>query len=189
MKKNWISIENKYTLKCLFAIEIQICQLFTLVWVTSVNKLSCKYFSIKCSYVYIFLKIKIANNLYLMVRSGSEFYISVNFRFHQLLISVENMNLLPSSIYKHLKTNLIKHEQSLIFGEYGSQLQCSKFPIVRSSMTTKNDYERPEFVTKLPEWRPEIFFYPDAEIYSFQVLWVDFSKLSLKMAINIKLFN
>ena len=53
--------------------------------------------------------------------------------------------------------------------------------IVRSSMTTKNDYGRPEFVTKLSEWRPEI--------YSFQVLWVDFPKLPLKMAINIKLFK
>jgi hypothetical protein len=51
----------------------------------------------------------------------------------------------------------------------------------------KNDYERPEFVTKLSKWRPEIFFYPDAEIYSFQVLWVDFPKLPLKMAIKIKL--
>ena len=39
------------------------------------------------------------------------------------------------------------------------QTQCSKFPVVRSSMTNKNDYGR-----------PEIFFYPDAEIYSFQVL-------------------
>jgi hypothetical protein len=65
--------------------------------------------------------------------------------------------------------------------------QCSKFPVVRSSLTTKNDYGRPEFVTKLSEWRPEIFFYPDAEIYSFQVLWVDFPKLPLKMAINISL--
>ena len=50
-------------------------------------------------------------------------------------------------------------------------------------MTTKNDYGRPEFVIKLSEWRPEIFFYPDAEIYSFQVLWVDFPKLPLKMDI------
>jgi hypothetical protein len=57
----------------------------------------------------------------------------------------------------------------------------------RSSMTTKNDYGWPEFVTKLSEWRPEIFFYPDAEIYSFHVLWVDFPKLPLKMALNIKL--
>ena len=33
-----------------------------------------------------------------------------------------------------------------------------------------------------------IFFYPDAEIYSFQVLWVDFPKLPLKiMPIDIKL--
>jgi len=30
--------------------------------------------------------------------------------------------MLPSSIYRHLKTNLIKHKQSLILGEYGSQL-------------------------------------------------------------------
>jgi hypothetical protein len=37
------------------------------------------------------------------------------------LISV-NMNLLSSSIYKHLKTYLIKHKQSLILGECGSQL-------------------------------------------------------------------
>ena len=48
-------------------------------------------------------------------------------------------------------------------------------------MTTKNDYGRPEFVTKLSEWRPEIFFYPNAEIYSFHVLWVDFPKLPLKI--------
>jgi hypothetical protein len=33
------------------------------------------------------------------------------------LISVKNMNLLSSSIYKHLKTYLIKHKQSLILGE------------------------------------------------------------------------
>jgi hypothetical protein len=38
------------------------------------------------------------------------------------LISVENMNLLSSSIYKHLKIYLIKHKQSLILGECGSQL-------------------------------------------------------------------
>jgi hypothetical protein len=38
------------------------------------------------------------------------------------LISVKNMNLLSSSIYKHLKTYLIKHKQSLILGECGSQL-------------------------------------------------------------------
>jgi hypothetical protein len=34
---------------------------------------------------------------------------------------VKNMNLLSSSIYKHLKTYLIKHKQSLILGECGSQ--------------------------------------------------------------------
>ena len=38
------------------------------------------------------------------------------------LISVKYMNLLLSSIYKHLKTYLIKHKQTLILGERGSQL-------------------------------------------------------------------
>ena len=47
MKNFRTSIENKYTSKCTFAIEIQIDKLFTLVWVTSINKFSCKYFSIK----------------------------------------------------------------------------------------------------------------------------------------------
>ena len=32
------------------------------------------------------------------------------------------MNLLSSSMYKHLKINLIKHKQSLILGKCGSQL-------------------------------------------------------------------
>jgi hypothetical protein len=32
------------------------------------------------------------------------------------------MNLLSSSIYEHLKTNLIKYKQSLILWECGSQL-------------------------------------------------------------------
>ena len=41
-------------------------------------------------------------------------------------------------------------------------------------------------VVRVTTW---ILFYPDAEIYSFQVLWVDFPKLPLKMAINIKLFK
>ena len=45
------SMENKYTLKFTFAIEIQIDRLFTLVLVTSISKFSCKYFSIKCSSV------------------------------------------------------------------------------------------------------------------------------------------
>jgi hypothetical protein len=40
----------------------------------------------------------------------------------KVLISVKNMNLLSSSIYKHLKTNLIKYKQSLILWECGSQL-------------------------------------------------------------------
>jgi hypothetical protein len=38
------------------------------------------------------------------------------------LISVKNMNLLSSSIYKHLETYLIKHKQSLILGECGRQV-------------------------------------------------------------------
>jgi hypothetical protein len=33
------------------------------------------------------------------------------------LISVKNMNLLSSSIYKHVETYLIKYKQSLILGE------------------------------------------------------------------------
>jgi hypothetical protein len=39
---------------------------------------------------------------------------------------------------------------------------------------------------KVTTWN---FLYPDAEIYSFQVLQVDFPKLPLKMTINIKLFK
>ena len=42
------SIENKYTLKRTFSIEIQIDKLLTLGWVTSINKFACKYFSFKC---------------------------------------------------------------------------------------------------------------------------------------------
>jgi hypothetical protein len=45
------SMENKYTLKFTFAIEIQINKLFTLALVTSINNCSCKYFSIKSSSV------------------------------------------------------------------------------------------------------------------------------------------
>ena len=64
-----------------------------------------------------------ANNPYLMVRSCSEYYTSMSVSgLPKFLISVKNMNLLSSSIYKHLKTYLIKHKQSLILGECGSQL-------------------------------------------------------------------
>ena len=64
-----------------------------------------------------------ANNPYLMVRSRSEYYTSMSVSSSPtFLISVKNMNLLSSSIYKHLKTYLIKHKQSLIIGECGSQL-------------------------------------------------------------------
>ena len=70
-------------------------------------------------------KADIANNPYLMVRSRSEYYTSMSVSgLPTFLILVENMNLLSSSIYKHLKTYLIKHKQSLnlILGECGSQL-------------------------------------------------------------------
>jgi hypothetical protein len=46
-----------------------------------------------------------ANNPYLMVRSGSEYYTSMLVSgLPTFLISAKNMNLLSSSIYKHLKT-------------------------------------------------------------------------------------
>ena len=64
-----------------------------------------------------------ANNPYLMVRSRSEYYTSMSVSSSPtFLISVKNMNLLSSTIYKHFKTYLIKHKQSLIIGECGSQL-------------------------------------------------------------------
>ena len=65
-----------------------------------------------------------ANNPYLMVRSRPEYYtsMSVSGLYLHFFISVKNMNLLSSSIYKHLKTYLIKHKQSLILGECGNQL-------------------------------------------------------------------
>ena len=66
-----------------------------------------------------------ANNPYLMVRSRSDYYTSKSVSgLPKFLISVKNMNknLLSSSIYKHLKTYLIKHKQYLILGECGSQL-------------------------------------------------------------------
>ena len=48
-----------------------------------------------------------------MVRSRSEYYTTMSVSgLPTFLISVKNMNLLSSSIYKHLKTYLIKHEQS-----------------------------------------------------------------------------
>ena len=70
-----------------------------------------------------FFCLTLANNPYLMVRSRSEYYTSMSVSgLPTFLISVKNMNLLSSSIYKHLKTYLIKHKQSLILGECGSQL-------------------------------------------------------------------
>jgi hypothetical protein len=66
--------------------------------------------------IHIFIqkdKVDIANNPYLMVRSRSEYYTSMSVSgLPTFLISVKNMNLLSSSIYKHLKTYLIKHKQS-----------------------------------------------------------------------------
>jgi hypothetical protein len=60
-------------------------------------------------------KADIANNPYLMVRSRSEYYTSMSVSgLPTFLISVKNINLLSSSIYKHLKTYLIKHKQSLM---------------------------------------------------------------------------
>jgi hypothetical protein len=108
--------------------ETYIGKLFTLVLVTSIKKFSCKYFSIERSSVCCYLKSKadVANNPHLMpLWSGPvpNFTSSMSTSgFHPLLISVENMNLLPSSIYMHLKTNSMKHTQSLILGECGSQL-------------------------------------------------------------------
>jgi hypothetical protein len=50
-------------------------------------------------------KADIANNPYLMVRSRSEYYTSMSVSgLPTFFISVKNMNLLSSSIYKHLKT-------------------------------------------------------------------------------------
>jgi hypothetical protein len=45
------------------------------------------------------------------------------------LISVENMNLLSSSIYKDLKTYLIKHKQSLILGECQLAIEIYSRPV------------------------------------------------------------
>ena len=77
-------MENKYTLRFTFAIEIQIDNLFTLALVTRINTFSCTYFSIKCSSVCCYQKCKpdVAKNQYLIVQSVLGFYIiNVNFRF------------------------------------------------------------------------------------------------------------
>jgi hypothetical protein len=50
-----------------------------------------------------------------MVRSRSEYYTSMSVSgLPTFLISVKNMNLLSSSIYKHLKTYLMYTEKHLI---------------------------------------------------------------------------
>ena len=80
-----------------------------------------------------------ANNPYLMVRSHSEYYTSMSVSgLPTFLISVKNMNLLSSSIYKHLKTYLIKHKQSLILGECGSQhISVLMFHVLQVLVPTK----------------------------------------------------
>jgi hypothetical protein len=53
-----------------------------------------------------------------MVRSRSKYYTSMPVSgLPTFFNSVKNMNLLSSSIYKHLKTYLVKHKQSLILGD------------------------------------------------------------------------
>ena len=64
-----------------------------------------------------------ANNPHPTVRSRSEYITSISTSgLPTFSISVKNMNLLSSSIYKHLKANSIKYKQSLILWECGSQL-------------------------------------------------------------------
>ena len=62
-----------------------------------------------------------ANNPYIVVRSRSEYYTSMSVSgLPTFLISVKNMNLLSSSIYKHLKTYLIKKcKTQTIFDTWG----------------------------------------------------------------------
>ena len=68
-----------------------------------------------------------ANNPYLMVRSRSEYYTSMSVSgLPTFLISVKNMNLLSSSIYKYLKTYLIKHKQSDTWGVWKSTYYCAQ---------------------------------------------------------------
>ena len=109
-----ISIRNRYTLKCTIAIN----KLFTLVWTTSINQFSCKYFFQLTVFLYKIRQIGPTIHI-----SLSEYFTSISTSgLPTFLISVKNMNLLSSSIYKHLKTNLIKYKQSLILWECGSQL-------------------------------------------------------------------
>ena len=68
-----------------------------------------------------------ANNPYLTVRSRSEYFTSISTSgLPTFLISVKNMNLLSSSIYKHLKTNLIKYKQSDTLGVWQSTYFCAQ---------------------------------------------------------------
>ena len=68
-----------------------------------------------------------ANNPYLMVRSRSEYYTSMSVSgLPTFLISVKNMNLLSSSIYKHLKTYLIKNKIFDTWGVWKSTYFCAQ---------------------------------------------------------------
>jgi hypothetical protein len=72
----------------------------------------------KFSYIKLFVCLFGGVYIFLMVQSRSEYYTSMSVSGLPIfLISVKNINLLSSSIYKHLKTYLIKHKQSLILGE------------------------------------------------------------------------
>ena len=94
-----ISIENKYTLKCAIAID----QLFTLAWITSINQFPCKYFFqlniflYKIRQIWPTIRISLSDPVPNILH---QFQHPVCLHF---LISVKNMNLLSSSIYKHLK--------------------------------------------------------------------------------------
>ena len=66
-----------------------------------------------------------ANNPSLNVRSRSQYFTSISTSsLPTFLISVKSMNLLSSSIYKHLKTNLIKYN-SLIGSVEVNLFLCS----------------------------------------------------------------
>ena len=68
-----------------------------------------------------------ANNPYIMVRSRSEYYTLMSVSgLPTFLISVKNMNLLSSSIYKHLKTYLIKHTIFDTWGVWKSTYFCAQ---------------------------------------------------------------
>ena len=85
--------------------------LYVCVYISWTNKF------ISMKYPLSFYRIFFFPNPYLIVRSGFKLYFNVNFRFSPLFIFNYNINLPPSSIYKHLKTNLMKHSTFLILQE------------------------------------------------------------------------